>query len=161
MMFWLRCSQSRVVVTEYVARHELCDLQETIQRFENAKLLKVESVSLQSPAGQLYRQLRKTADKGEAEAVAWAVYQSQPPVFVSCDAGARRLADEHRVPNTDVMGVVVEAVLTGSLSREKAKDALEVWMDRSQELGRPANYRGFDEEFATREAELDSGRLRA
>ena len=51
------------------------------------------------------------------------------------------------------MGIIVEAVLAGKVSRDHAKAALDVWNDRAQELGRPPNYRGFDEEFAAREAE--------
>lgn len=144
-----------LVITEYVARHELSTLAGEVERLERAGYLVVERVGVRSPAGRRYKEFQREADKGEAEAVAWALEApaASRAVFVSRDEGARRFAAAQRVPNTDVMGVVVEAVLAGRLSRERAQAALTVWDDKNQQLGRPADYAGFDATFAKREAE--------
>lgn len=145
----------RLVMTGYVARHELSLLGREVERFEKAQTVRIEDVRRDSDAGRRYRVFQREADKGEAEAIAWALDAGPQarPLFVSRDAGARRFAKEHGVPETDVMGLVVEAVLTGRLTRERAAEALAVWDDRDQQLGRPSDYAGFEATFAVRERE--------
>lgn len=144
-----------VVMTGYVARHELSALAADLARLEAAGLLRVESVLARSAAGRRYRDFQREADKGEAEAIAWALERAaeERPLFVSRDAGARRFAGEQRVPHTDVFGVIVEAVLLGGLSRERAASAVEVWDDKTQQLGRPADYESFERTFDVRVSE--------
>ena len=142
-------------MTEYVARHELSALAPDVARLEAAGALTVAAVAVRTPAGQRYRDFKRVADKGEAEAIAWALERPPPsrPLFVSRDAGARRFAGEQRVPHTDVLGVLVEVVLGGHVTRERVERAVAVWDDKSQQLGRPADYVGFDATFAAREQE--------
>lgn len=144
-----------VVMTEYVARHELSALAGDVARLEAAGQVTVERVLARSAAGRRYREFQRVADKGEAESIAWALERPprSRPLFISRDAGARRFAAEQRVPHTDVFGVMVEAVLAGRLTRDRAASAVEVWEDKTQQLGRPADYETFDRTFAVRESE--------
>jgi predicted nucleic acid-binding protein len=115
----------RVLLTEYIARHELSVLSRDLDRLVSEGFVQVERVGIKTPAGRRYREFQREADKGEAEAIAWALDAPSPsrPVFVSRDAGARRFAAAQGVASTDVMGVVVEAVLTGRLLRTRAEEA--------------------------------------
>lgn len=145
----------RLFMTGYVARHELSLLSQEVERLEATGVLRVEDVRRGTEAGNRYRAFQREADKGEAEAIAWALDRApeERPLFVSRDAGARRFARQQRVPETDVMGLVVEAVLSGRLLRAAAESALVVWDDPNQQLGRPVDYEGFDATFAKRERE--------
>ena len=145
----------RVLLTEYIARHELSVLSRDLDRLVSEGFVQVERVGIKTPAGRRYREFQREADKGEAEAIAWALDAPSPsrPVFVSRDAGARRFAAAQGVASTDVMGVVVEAVLTGRLLRTRAEEALAVWDDRSQQVGRPEDYDSFEATFQRRIAE--------
>lgn len=146
---------ARIVLTEYVARWELNLLAPRVQGFEQRGALSVERVLKGTPAAKRYRELQREADKGEAEAIAWALDQPRESraLFVTRDNGARKLADSHRVPVTDVMGVVVEACEVGGLDRKLAVSALAVWDEPAQELCRPTRYAGFDVTYAERLAQ--------
>lgn len=143
---------TRIVLTEYVARWELNLLAQKVQGFEQRGALSVERVLKGTPAAKRYRELQREADKGEAEAIAWALDQPRETraLFVTRDGGARKLAETYRVPVTDVMGVVVEACEAGTLDRKMAFGALAVWDEADQELCRPARYAGFDVTYAER-----------
>ncbi|HEU4409319.1 MAG TPA: hypothetical protein VFS43_28935 [Polyangiaceae bacterium] len=152
-------SRTPVVVTEYVARHELSLLGLQVTRLEAAGVLSVRQVLKGTPAGQRFREFQRAAargelaaDKGEAEAVAWALDEPWEgrALFVTRDDGAQKFARGHRVPVTDVMGVVVEACEVGGLAREVAASALAGWDDPEQQLCRPARYAGFDAAYAER-----------
>jgi predicted nucleic acid-binding protein len=145
----------RVVLTGYVARHELALLGREVERLEKAGVIVIVDVRRDSDAGRRYRIFQRETDKGEAEAIAWAldVPDDVRPLFVSRDAGARRFARAQGVPETDVMGAIVEAVHAGRLPRERAQVALAVWEDKDQQIGRPSDYAGFDATFAARESE--------
>lgn len=139
-----------VVLTEIVARQELSALAKLVTDFETKGLITIESLGKKSPAATLFRELRKTNDKGEAESVAWALHATELPLFVTRDVGATKLAESRRVPATDVMGVVVEACEAGGLSRSDAEAALAVWDDKGQQRCRPSPYPGFDSAYAER-----------
>ena len=140
-------------MTEYIARHELNLLDAEVTRLEAVGAVTIVPVMRSSEAGRRYRDLQRGADKEEAEAIAWALDEPRASraLFVSRDDGARRLATEERVPNTDVMGLLVEAALTGRLERTTLREALAIWDDRGQQLCRPADYEDFDRTFAKRE----------
>lgn len=153
-------TRTSIVLTEYVARHELSLLQREIDRLERARTIQIARLLKGTEEANRYRAFQRPAskgerppDKGEAEAVAWAL--GEPPsrraLFVTRDDGATRFARRQGVPVTDVMGIVVEACVTGGLDRALASQALSVWDDRSQQLCRPADYAGFDETFVARE----------
>ncbi|MBX3183448.1 MAG: hypothetical protein KIT72_03220 [Polyangiaceae bacterium] len=141
-----------VSVTEYIARHELNLLSREIGRLESSGLLRVEIVIAGSAAGKRFREFRRVADKGEAEAIAWALdfASEERPLFVTRDKGATRFAQEQRVPVTDVLGAIVEACELGELAPEVARQALVVWDDPQVQLCRPAQYTGLDAEWARR-----------
>jgi predicted nucleic acid-binding protein len=149
-----------IVLTEYVARHELSLLQREIARLERSGTIRVERLIKGTEAAGRYRAFQRSPergdrppDKGEAEAVAWAL--DGPPearaLFVTRDDGATRFAMKKSVPVTDVMGIVVEACIVGGLDRAVAAQALSVWDDRGQQICRPADYDGFEGTFAARE----------
>lgn len=145
----------QIVMTGYVARHALSRLRSEVEHLQTTGILRIEDVRRGTEAGERYRAFQRETDKGEAEAIAWALDRvpEQRPLFVSRDARARQFARQHRVPETDVMGLVVEAVLSGRLSRTEAKEALGVWDDPNQQLGRPKNYSSFEATFEAREQE--------
>lgn len=145
-------SCTAIVVTEYVARHELNLLSSVVEGFERRGLLSIQKVLKGTPAAQRYRQFQREADKGEAESIAWALDEPRAsrPLFVTRDRGARTLAERQSVPVTDVMGIVVEACELGGLDRRIASEALAVWDDPEQELCRPARYAGFAATYAER-----------
>lgn len=143
---------ARVVLTGYVAQQELNLLAARVQAFELRGALSVLHVLKGTPAAKRYRELQREADKGEAEAIAWALEEPRETraLFVTRDNGARKLAERHRVPVTDVMGIVVEACEEGGLDRKVAAGRLAVWDEPDQELCRPARYAGFDVTYAER-----------
>ena len=153
---------TKIVLTEYVARHELNLLQREIDRLERSRVIEIVRLLKGTEAAKRFREFQRPAtkgerppDKGEAEAIAWAL--DEPPatraIFVTRDEGATRFARQMGVPVVDVMGIVVEACLVGGLDRAAAAQALSVWDDRGQQLCRPVDYEGFDQTFAARERE--------
>jgi len=144
------CGHGSNVVTEYIARHELNLLSSVVDLYEKAGTLSIERVVKGTAAGVRYRQLQRTADKGEAEAIAWALEASSSTLFVTRDKGARDLAIAQGVAVTDVMGIVVEACELAGMDRELAKSCLAVWDDPGQQLCRPNPYPGFEQTYAER-----------
>jgi len=138
------------VLTEYVACHELNLLAGVVDLHAKAGALLIERVVKGTPAGVRYRELQRIADKGEAEAIAWALEASSSTLFVTRDKGARVLAIARRICVTDVMGIVVEACELAGMDRELAKTCLAVWDDPGQQLCRPNPYPGFDRTYAER-----------
>src|SRR5580700_8334932 len=88
----------RMRMTQYAARHELSTIDRELRALEAQGRLSVHGVERRSDADHLYRQLvRDGVDKGEAEAVGWAVhFGSEEIVFVSVDHRARDVASRHR-----------------------------------------------------------------
>ena len=139
-----------IVLTEFVARRELNSIQSEIDGLENKRALEIKAIARRD---QMFRELTKRGvHKGEAEAIAWILSERRDsrPLFVSRDEGAVRAARANKVAATDVMGLVVEATVSGVISIEQARGALAVWDDRSQQQCRPADYKGFDRTFAHR-----------
>jgi hypothetical protein len=90
-----RTHELPVVLTEYVARHELAVLDDVVRALEKSARLAVESLPAKSPASDRYRRLKKAgADRGEAEAIAWMCEIADTPqvLFVTRDKGATKLA---------------------------------------------------------------------
>lgn len=148
-----------IELTGFVARTELNVLSPYIERLEGQHVLSVRHVVRGTPAGKRYREFLRAitqrelrVDKGEAEAVAWALDQpwESRALFVTGDVGAQEFAKSHQVPVTDVLGLIVEACEEGGLDREVASEAVAVWKDPRQQLGRPARYAGFDAAYAER-----------
>lgn len=142
-----------LIATEFIARHELSPLQADVKALEKEGRLRVEAVTVRTPAHQTFRQLRKEGvDKGEAEAIAWAMCLApdRRPLFVSNDAAARRCAERNGVPVVDVMGLAVEIVEGGVLSLAEVRERLAPWEDSRQSFGRPGDFSTFDETYRRR-----------
>jgi predicted nucleic acid-binding protein len=137
-----------VVLTEYVARHELAVLGDLVRELESSAQLAVESLPARSPASTRYRQLKQAgADRGEAEAIAWICENAdiQRVLFVTRDKGATRLALRNGVAATDVFGVLVEAMDVAGLDATTVQAALVRWDDPSQQLGKPTPWLGLEQ----------------
>jgi predicted nucleic acid-binding protein len=147
------------VMTEYVARHELSSLQQSLSTLEESGKLRIEAVAIRTPAFKRYKALLVAgADRGEAESIAWActVAQEERPVFVSLDALARRHARGAGLPVQDVMGLAVVVVEAGLVALEAVQPRLEVWEDSKQAFGRPRDFTTFEETWHRRVATLRS-----
>ena len=68
-----------VYLTQYVAEHDLSDLQTEIAFFKSKGLLIIEKVL---SSDTTYRRLRRLIDKGEAEAIALSVERSAELVLI-------------------------------------------------------------------------------
>jgi predicted nucleic acid-binding protein len=138
----------------YPAHVELNPLQQEILTLRARGKLVVHDVVKKSPAGELMKKLvKRGVDKGEAEAIAWAVETLAPadrPLFISVDFNARRHAAEHQLVALDLMGAIVEWVEDGLLTRARAVELTVIWDDRAQERGRPSDYITFDHTYAQR-----------
>jgi predicted nucleic acid-binding protein len=143
-----------LLMVGHAAYIELNPLQEEIELLKSSGSLSVPEVILKSPAGQRLKSLRKEGvDKGEAEAIAWAVEtydRAERPIFVSIDKGARRHATRNQLVAVDMMGAVVEWVEDALIDRATAIKLTVVWDDRAQERGRPGDYDTFDNTYARR-----------
>jgi len=143
-----------LVMTGYVARHELASLQASIQEMERRSSLKVEDVRAKTPEFIRYRQfLREGAHKGEAESVAWAVEKTTRdtrPVFVSLDGGARKLAASNGMVSLDVFDLMVLAVREGLCTAEEVRTRLAAWDDDPHGFCRPPDFTSFDETWRKR-----------
>ncbi len=139
-----------LIVTEYVARRELSSIDREIREMEGAGLILVKSV-LRSDKD--YRRLvQEGADKGEAEAIAWALSlpRAERPLFISIDHEARRFAAENRVPAGDMMDFVIDLVELGVLTIAEAEDHTSPWLDHKQQRGRPRDFTTFSESMSQR-----------
>jgi predicted nucleic acid-binding protein len=138
----------------YAANVELNPLQREIAVLKSRGHLAVHDVVKKSPTGERMRSLiRRGVDKGEAEAIAWAIEtfeRDERPIFVSVDFNARRNAINNQLVAVDLMGAIVEWVEDGMLDRVKAMELTVVWDDRGQEQGRPSDYVTFEHTYAQR-----------
>lgn len=152
--------RTRILLTGYVAHHELSDVYQDVQALVADGVLSIEEVVKGSDAYTRYRSFKerkkqrepdmRMVDLGEMECVAWAVGQPVPPVFVTCDSGARAFATRHRVPSTDVFGLGAAAVRLNLLGRELFADRVSPWDSPAQFTCKPAGYGGFEDEFEAR-----------
>lgn len=138
----------------YPANVELNPLQREIAALKASGKLVVHDVVKKSLAGERMKKLiRLGADKGEAEAIAWAVEtfeRPERPIFVSVDVNARKHAVNNQLVAVDLMGAIVEWVEEGLLERARAEALTVVWDDRAQERGRPSDYVTFEHTYAHR-----------
>lgn len=141
-----------VVLCSFIARHELSTIASDVATLEGDGLVEVHAVEIRSPAGRRWRELvRSGVHKGEAEAIAWcAESPAMDPLFVSIDGGARREATRQRIVAADLMGFAVELVERQRLDRADVERVLSIWDDRSQQLGRPADYTTFADTYGRR-----------
>ncbi|TMQ06889.1 MAG: hypothetical protein E6J90_45030 [Deltaproteobacteria bacterium] len=147
-------SDEPLLMVGHAAYVELNPLQREIGALRSAGSLVVHEVVVKSAAGQHMKELRRSGiDKGEAEAIAWALDDDRGNlrlIFVSVDARARRHAENNRLVAVDIMGAIVEWVEEGLLDRSIAMQRVTVWDDRAQERGRPRDYDTFDRTYAHR-----------
>lgn len=150
-----------LLMTAIIARIELNPLQRLIAELVTARRLVVHEVGHATPAGRRFKELRRNGvDRGEAEAIAWSLETaSEPPIFVSVDARARKEATKNGLTALDVMGAIVDWIEDGMLDRAVASQALGVWADRSQECGRPKDFTDFQDTYGRR-LEARARRLR-
>jgi predicted nucleic acid-binding protein len=136
----------RMRMAQYAARHELGSIDGELRALEAQGRLSVHGVERRSDADHLYRQLvRDGVDKGEAEAVGWAVhFGSDELVFVSVDHRARDVAGRHRILAADVMDLCVLLVDRAEVPADLLREKLSPWLDREQQLGRPRDLVPFD-----------------
>ncbi|MCK6588422.1 MAG: hypothetical protein L6Q76_12650 [Polyangiaceae bacterium] len=141
----------RLVLTEYVARHELSVLVADVERLVSLGFLEVKPVSSRD---EDYRRLQKEVDKGEAEAIAWALKQarSDRPFFISNDKKALKTAINNRIAGGDVFDMMIHLMDANALSEETAREILAVWEDKRQQRGRPADFTTFQSSVAQRRA---------
>jgi predicted nucleic acid-binding protein len=142
-----------LVSTQYIARHELNPLQREIAQLEKCGILTVPAVAVRTPAHGVFRALQKEgADKGEAEAIAWAT--SECPVditaFVTLDKGARKLSEAKGLAAVDVFDLAVLLVQGEVLKIDDVRAKLSTWDDRADSFGRPADYTTFDDTWKRR-----------
>lgn len=149
----------RLELTGYVARHELSTCARDIDAWVTRGTVRVNTVNLDSDAGQAYRRLFKDrarrdyrVDKGECESVAWGLRESPMPVFISCDTGARQLAIDEGLPTGDLLLMVCLLVDDSSLTLEKASTLLQPWDEKHSGLCRPKDYQGLPDALARRRA---------
>jgi predicted nucleic acid-binding protein len=138
------------LMTGYIARHELSTVAIEVDAFCKAERLHIHDVSARD--ANLRDLKQKGHDKGEAEAVAWAMKlpKEQRPLFISIDKRARACATENGVPAGDIMELIVEAVECGEVLLEEAREKAAIWDDKRQVQGRPNDYTNFDETFKKR-----------
>ena len=140
-----------LVLTGYIATHDLSSLSTTINALCQSGHCRVEKVTPSSVAGQMFRGLRKKpcvtksgkpVHKGEQEAVCWLVSVRPDATFESADAGAIDLARDHGIRAGDVLAFVCDLVVLGILNSQSASQLLTPWEDRVTGLGRPKEYPG-------------------
>jgi len=123
------------VMTQYVARHELHDVEVDVTALETEKRLRIEPVSVRKtdPQGRRFRQYREERlDKGEAESLAWVMgLDADRPMFITNDREARAGFVRHGAPVGDVMDLIVEAIASGAVQAGAAREVVSAaWDDR-------------------------------
>jgi predicted nucleic acid-binding protein len=142
-----------LIMASREARNEVSSISVVIESLESSGLLRVEAVRRGTPADIRRKNLLGEAlHKGEAESLAIAL-EGPPetrPIFVTLDTRAAEGARRHGVPCLDVMGLVVELVDRTLLTQAEARALCDPWNDRTQQIGRPADFTTFDDTFARR-----------
>ncbi|MBF0348446.1 MAG: hypothetical protein HQL81_12340 [Magnetococcales bacterium] len=142
-----------VVMTSYIARHELKDLSKEVSALETNGCLSIHSVFVRTPEHSEFKRLSNNGiHKGEAEAIAWinGQPQDQKPAFISNDRGARTAAKENRVETGDVLDLLVCLVQLGSLTKGEAEQLTISWGEHPNAFCRPTHYMDFHTTFRTR-----------
>ena len=119
----------QLIITEFVARHELCALAALLSPMERSGQVSVRPLSARDPNFKRFR--RDGADKGEAEIIAW--YLQSPssgrPRFISNDRKARTLARAegiHIKEDPDLVGLLAKLDVDTTIPEELYKAVAEV-----------------------------------
>lgn len=142
-----RAAGPLILCTGYVARIELNDLADELERLTASGLLEIKTIRPKSPAGRRLRQLRKQhrqIHKGEAETLAWIMEESPKTPFVTCDSRARVFARECRVRGWDVLDLVHEWLAQAILTPEVVEASLSEWVDDPHSRWRPKDFISVD-----------------
>lgn len=113
--------------------------------------IELHEVTAKTEAWARWRTLRREGvDKGEAEAIAWALGEPEArrPMFVSIDGGARGRAERAKLDAVDLGDLAASVVAVGVLTEAAVAGKLAVWDDSTQELGRPKNWTGVAESLS-------------
>ena len=143
-----------LAMTGYVARHELKDVQDEVASLEECGLLVVHDIKVRTPGYVRFKKLlKKGADKGEAESVAWA--QELPsgnpkPVFVSQDGRARRMAKHCGLEAVDMFGIMVQLHELDLVAKCDVQARLASWDDNSHLACQPKDFTRFDDTWQKR-----------
>lgn len=145
-----RAEGQRFVVMEYAARHELSSVSAQIDDLAARGILTLARVLARTEAFTVFRALlRSGVDKGEAEAIAWAMHADPSAIFVSNDAAARRHAIANRVQADDVLGLAVSLVRAGA-AEDEVLGKLRIWEDPGQQLCKPRGFVSLDVAWRSR-----------
>lgn len=136
-----------LLMGEYAARHELSSISGELSVLEQQNLLYVCCVHEKTKKQHIRNLIKEGTDKGEAEAVVWSLAQDVElrPYFISIDRKARWIAREKGLTAGDIFDLIVDLVDEHVLDIDKVQLRLLVWEDRSQQLGRPADFTNFRE----------------
>lgn len=147
----LETATAALYMTDFIARHELASVANVIEGLEHAGRLATAGIKGRTPAHQRYRELQKAgADKGEAEAIAWASLNKPNLIFITHDVGARKHAVSHKLTCDDVFGLAIRLVESKEMTFEEAKGKFSFWDDDKNAFGKPADYTSFAETWAKR-----------
>ena len=140
----LLAAEVELFLTGYVACHELSTLWSArLEPLVHSGRIRVEDVIAKTPAYSRRRELQKAgADKGEAEAVAWAtgIPLEKRPTFVSCDARARELAASVGVEAIDLGDLAALLIVEERATETEVTAKIATWDDTKQQQGRPARW---------------------
>ncbi len=146
----------RLVITGYIALHELSTVRSHVEQLQQQELLQIEQVPARSVI-HLKRRCRGNRrlprlDKGELEAIAWVqrLPEDERPCFITNDRGAQAGAAHHKVPWGDVMDFVIAMLEAEVATKSEMQAALHVWNNPVQQICRPKDWAGFDRTYAQR-----------
>lgn len=140
---------------DYARRHELSSLDVELTRLEAGRLLTVHAVVARTPEHAHFRRLTQAGThKGEAEAIAWAVANAPTAVFVSHDAGARRVAAAERISAIDVLDLAIFLVEHNGFPEHDVREKLAPWEDNRHGFGCPKDWKGVEQSWAERKRRL-------
>lgn len=127
----LRClaADSRVgmVMTSYIATHELKDVAEEVAELRQSGKLTICSVKTKTKEYRSYEEFKESGhDPGESEAVAWAVSNRTDDLyFTSQDRRARTLARKKKIPQGNVADLGAKLEEGGFLPDGRIRELFE------------------------------------
>ena len=137
----LLASSAELHITGYVAQHELSSVWSSeLEPLVLAGRIVRHDVKAKTPEYAKWRELQRAgADKGEAEAIAWAsaLAKTSRPTFVTADHGAAKHARREGVEAFDLGELAAELIVSEVVLPSEVRAKIAVWDDVSQEQGRP------------------------
>lgn len=136
-------TQVRLVLTGYIARHELSPLFDEIKEYESSEKLSIHDLERRGEANELFKSVRKDGiDKGESEAIAWLLLQDPGtrPIFISCDNKAVAVAKKRRLVAGDLLDLALVMIRAGLAPRDDVAAALVPWEEAGFGLGKPRDF---------------------